>query len=287
MHGGESNDQRIDTQTVPCRQAMKRPSKNGFHESQKIQTPNFVDVSNDLLITTNIFNTTVATMSDTIKLTYFDIEGVAEAVRLALLLSGTPFEDVRVQFADWPAMKPTTPAGQLPTMTIGGDDSNVKTQSKAMLRWVGMTKSKTMYPPGKVFEIEEVIGILEDLQNAFNPSFTMGMRPEKFGHPEGFQKTVDGIAMVESMRTKFVTDALPKYVKYLTDKMEQHGGPYLVGSEPTIADCVAVPMLRSFTRGHIDHVDPKCLDAYPTIISYIKNFCALEPVKSRYTDGVY
>lgn len=227
-------------------------------------------------------------MSDTIKLTYFDIEGVAEAVRLALLLSGTPFEDVRVQFSDWPAMKPTTPNGQLPVMTIGGDDATVKTQSKAMLRWVGMTKSKTLYPTDKLFEIEEVIGILEDLQRAFNPAHAIGMRPTNLGHPEGFQSTEEGKKLIESMRIKFVKEELPKYVKFLTDKMEKHGGPYLIaGSEPTIADCVAVPMLRSFTRGILDFVDPSCLDSNPSVINYIKTFCALDPVKGRYNNGVY
>ena len=227
-------------------------------------------------------------MSNTIKLTYFDIEGVAEAVRLALVLSGTPFEDVRVQFPDWPAMKPSTPNGQLPIMTIGGDDANVKTQSKAMLRWVGMTKSKTLYPTEKVFEIEEIIGILEDLQRAFMPAHYIGMRPASFGHPEGFQSTEEGKKLTELMRTKFVKEELPKYIKHLTDKMENHGGPFLVaGTEPTVADCVAVPLLRSFTRGIMDHVDPHCLDAYPTIVTYIKNFCALEHVKGRYNNGIY
>ena len=185
-------------------------------------------------------------------------------------------------------MKPTTPNGQLPIMTIGGDDTHVKTQSKAMLRWVGVTKSKTLYPIDKVFEIEEVIGILEDLQRAYNPAFAMGMRPANFGYPDGFQTTEDGKKLIESMRTKFMKEEFPKYMKCLTEKLEQHCGPYLVaGSEPTIADCVAVPMLRSFTRGIMDYVDPSCLDAFPKIVNYIKTFCALEPVKGRYNNGIY
>jgi prostaglandin-H2 D-isomerase / glutathione transferase len=65
-------------------------------------------------------------MSKIIKLTYFDIEGATEAVRLPLLLSGTRFDDVRVLYSDWPVMKRTTPNGQLPIMTIS-DDPPVKT----------------------------------------------------------------------------------------------------------------------------------------------------------------
>lgn len=36
----------------------------------------------------------------TIKLTYFDIDGAAEQVRMALHLNGVAFEDVRVAFDD-------------------------------------------------------------------------------------------------------------------------------------------------------------------------------------------
>eukprot|EP00529_Nitzschia_sp_RCC80_P039198 CAMPEP_0113493720 /NCGR_PEP_ID=MMETSP0014_2-20120614/28737_1 /TAXON_ID=2857 /ORGANISM="Nitzschia sp." /LENGTH=56 /DNA_ID=CAMNT_0000387591 /DNA_START=118 /DNA_END=285 /DNA_ORIENTATION=+ /assembly_acc=CAM_ASM_000159 len=48
-----------------------------------------------------------------IKLTYFDIEGAGEPVRLALVMSGAEFEDDRIKFPDWGALKPKTPYGQL------------------------------------------------------------------------------------------------------------------------------------------------------------------------------
>jgi prostaglandin-H2 D-isomerase / glutathione transferase len=234
----------------------------------------------------------MASSNNAIKLTYFDIEGLAEAVRLALLLSNTPFEDIRISFSEWPALKPSTPNGQVPIMTIGDDTSDAKTQSKAMLRWVGMTKSSTLYPAEKVFDIEEAIGDLDDLQRAFSPVQTMGMSPSNFGYPSGFQSTEEGKQLIESLRTKFFTDELPKYIQRLEKKLSQHGGPYLVaGSEPTIADCAAIPVLRGFTRGLLDQsdpsIDPTRLDQYPTIIAYIQNFCSNEAIQGRYTDGVH
>jgi prostaglandin-H2 D-isomerase / glutathione transferase len=226
------------------------------------------------------------TMQNSIKLSYFDIEGAAEHVRLALLLSRTPFEDHRISWAEWPAMKPTTPNGQVPIMTF--EDGSVRAQSKAMLRWVGSTKSSTLYPKEKLFDIEEVIGDVEDMQRAFTPAQQMGSRATAFGHPDGFEKTEEGKQLVQSMRRKFVTEELPNYIKRLTDRMEKHGGPFLVaGTGPTIADCVAVPALRAFTKGHIDYVDTNCLEAHPAIVSYIQNFCALEPIKGHYTDGLH
>jgi glutathione S-transferase len=224
------------------------------------------------------------TASDTIKLTYFDAEALGEPVRLALLLSGTKFDDIRIKFNEWPALKKTIPNGHIPIMTIGDD---VKTQSKAMLRWVGGTKSATLYPADKLFDIEEVIGDVEDLQRAFSPAHMVGMRASTYGHPNGFESTAEGKKVTESMRIRFVKQELPRYVKRLTDRISTHGGPYLVaGTEPTIADCVAVPTLRQFTRGHLDYIDPNCLQEYPAIITYIKSICALESIQGRYIDGV-
>ena len=70
-----------------------------------------------------------------IKFTYFDIEGAGEQARLALVLSKTPFEDHRIQFSEWGELKPKTPDGQVPLLTV--DDGPVRTQSRAIVRWVG------------------------------------------------------------------------------------------------------------------------------------------------------
>ena len=226
------------------------------------------------------------TMTPSIKLTYFDIEAAAEPVRLALVLSGTEFEDNRVQFPDWPALKPTTPYGQLPIMSIdGGPD---RTQSGAMLRWVGSTLSTTLYPAEKIFDIEEAMGVGGDLSKSFEPCLYMNMRPERFGHPEGFGKTDECKAIVAAMRQKWVEEELAKYLTFLSDLIEKNGGGFLASKDtPTIADCQVIPFLRSLTRGHIDHVPSDCLEVNPTIVAYIKRFCAIDSVKGRYTNGLF
>ena len=46
-------------------------------------------------------------MAKKIKLTYFDGKGRGELSRLILAHGGVPYEDHRVSFAEWPALKPS------------------------------------------------------------------------------------------------------------------------------------------------------------------------------------
>ncbi|VDO93495.1 unnamed protein product [Soboliphyme baturini] len=41
------------------------------------------------------------------KLTYFDIKGLGEPIRLLFAYVGQPYEDVRVTIEDWPKVKPS------------------------------------------------------------------------------------------------------------------------------------------------------------------------------------
>ena len=220
-----------------------------------------------------------------IKLSYFDIEGAAEKVRLALVLSKTDFEDDRVGFADWPTVKTTTPVGSLPVMTV--NDGPMRTESGAMLRWVGATFSETLYPRDKLLDIEEAMGVVDDLSRDLMPAIYSAMRPIEFGHPEDLGKTEEGKVLIRKLRERFVAEKLPVRLRRMETLMKAHGGKWLVaGDEPTIADCAAVPVLRGFTRGHMDYIDTNCLNDFPTIVAYIKNFCALEGVQGRYKDGI-
>ena len=55
------------------------------------------------------------------RLTYFDLRGRAEAIRVLLHATQTEFEDRRVVEADeWGALKPELPFGGLPIFETGG-----------------------------------------------------------------------------------------------------------------------------------------------------------------------
>merc|ERR1712154_711937 len=55
------------------------------------------------------------------KLTYFNGRGRAEVARLILSIAGEVFEDDRIEFSDWEALKPHERFGQLPRLEIDGE----------------------------------------------------------------------------------------------------------------------------------------------------------------------
>lgn len=72
----------------------------------------------------------------TYKLTYFNVQALAEPIRLLLSYGGKTFEDVRVEREKWPALKPNFPMGQLPVLEIDGIQVY---QSVAVARYVAKT----------------------------------------------------------------------------------------------------------------------------------------------------
>ena len=75
------------------------------------------------------------------KLTYFNMDGRAAPVRIAFHAAGIDFEDIRIDFPDFMAMRDSLRFGCLPTLEI---DGQVVTQSNAMARYVG--KLAGLYP---------------------------------------------------------------------------------------------------------------------------------------------
>ena len=136
-------------------------------------------------------------MAPKLKLT-FPLPGRAEKVRLAFVLGGVEFEDVRVPPADWPALKPNTPYGQVPILEI---DGAVMGQSEAMLRYAGQL-TPSLYPEGKRLEIDELLGLIADCDRAWIPAILVTMRPAQLGYPADFAGSTEQAARAKEMRAK-------------------------------------------------------------------------------------
>ena len=83
------------------------------------------------------------------KLTYFNAAGRAEPVRIACFLSDVSFEDHRVDFAGFGALKGSgaLPLGQVPVLEVDGFSF---AHTSAMLRYVAKLGNTGLYPSDPV-----------------------------------------------------------------------------------------------------------------------------------------
>merc|ERR1712039_383314 len=70
-----------------------------------------------------------------VKLTYFDLEGRGELIRLLLHAGNIDFEDFRFGFDEWAKHKPNTPFGSVPVLHWDGEEM---AQTMAIVRFVAM-----------------------------------------------------------------------------------------------------------------------------------------------------
>ncbi|MBN3278753.1 HPGDS synthase, partial [Polyodon spathula] len=56
----------------------------------------------------------------TYKLTYFNMRGRAELARYIFAYAGIQYEDIRIEWGNWPTIKPSIPFQHLPVMEVDG-----------------------------------------------------------------------------------------------------------------------------------------------------------------------
>ncbi|XP_075980038.1 glutathione S-transferase 2-like [Anticarsia gemmatalis] len=92
---------------------------------------------------------------------YFNVKALGESVRLLLSYGGQEFEDNRVDFEDWAALKEKTPFGQLPMLVIDGKQY---AQSLAICRYLGKKYGVAGDNDEEAFEIDQNVDFLFDLR---------------------------------------------------------------------------------------------------------------------------
>eukprot|EP01125_Pyxidicula_operculata_P018112 TRINITY_DN640_c0_g1_i1.p1 TRINITY_DN640_c0_g1~~TRINITY_DN640_c0_g1_i1.p1 ORF type:complete len:213 (+),score=41.36 TRINITY_DN640_c0_g1_i1:737-1375(+) len=160
----------------------------------------------------------------TLKLTYFDFGGRAEAVRLAFYIGGVEFNDHRIQVSEWPQLKPTTPLGSIPVLEF---DGKAIAQSNTILRLAG--KLGGLYPsdPYLSAKADEISDSVEDF-NSHNPDNFFGIMFSNASQEEKAKKFQD-ISTGDGWAHKWFT---------ITDKLLTNSGfdTFSAGDSVTTGD---------------------------------------------------
>jgi len=153
------------------------------------------------------------------KLTYFDIKGRAEPVRMLFTVAGVPFEDVRIKQEDWPAMKSKTPFGQLPFLEF---DGKVLAQSRAIVYYVA--RDLKLYGANN-WESAQIDVVGELMFDLVKPYTEKAM----------FEK--DEAKKAEFLK-KYLSETAPKLLASLEEQLKKNkgGDGFFVGDKISLAD---------------------------------------------------
>lgn len=168
----------------------------------------------------------------TYKLTYFDMGGRAEPVRICFHAAGIEFEDKRISFQDFMQMRESLRFNCVPTLEI---DGQTVTQSNAMCRYVG--KMAGLYPEDDLQALycDGALGAIEDLLHRMTPTFGL----------EGDELKAARENLADGWMTVFLSGL---------NEMLERGGDYFADNRLTVADLKVAGISRWIMSGHLDHI---------------------------------
>ncbi len=179
-----------------------------------------------------------------LKLTYFDSPtSRGEECRLALFIAGVEFEDHRIKRSDWPALKPNTPFGSLPTLELPGRP--VVSQSNAILGHIGRHNGLLPKDEWEALRLESLMCAAEDLRHAITKTF--------------------GVQDPDELKRKREELVEGPILTWATNIERQISGPFAGGKEISVADIKLFIVAGWLKRGVLDHVPSDVLVPFPKL----------------------
>jgi prostaglandin-H2 D-isomerase / glutathione transferase len=185
-----------------------------------------------------------------LKLTYFDAPGRGEPIRVALYIGGVAFEDHRVQFPEFAALKSqgAFPLGSVPVLTV---DGVAYAQTASILRYAARLGNTDLYPadPLVALHVDSVLDTFNDtLASALTPSF----------------REQDPTRKLE-LRAVFAAGPLQTCCGYAERVLGETDGPFVGGHTLTIADIVVALQVLSIRNGVLDGLSAEHLASFPRV----------------------
>ncbi|TDH68046.1 hypothetical protein CCR75_008189 [Bremia lactucae] len=200
-----------------------------------------------------------------IKLTYLDVAGRAEANRLAFYIGNVPFEDKRLSRAEFASVKKTLPLGQIPILEVDGE---VLTQSHAITRFAGRLGG--LYPvsaPYLALRIDELLHALGEIEEMMLVSFLE-----------------TDVEKMKASREELATDLIPRYAKLFESRLaKMQEIPAFQTEKVFIHDVAIYCWAEPLRSGNTGHIPCTVLDGYRFLIEAYDKAANHPKVKEWYT----
>lgn len=203
-------------------------------------------------------------MAPKFQLHYFDLNGKALPLRLALHISDIEFEDVRHPL-DSTDYKTLAPLGQMPFLKMDGDA--YLCQSTAILLYLASITDLGFKDGLSQSRIIEVAGIADDILLKVFDTLTIQNEADKL-----------------KKRQEICEDVLPGMFERFEKLLVKNGkGSFSVGDKLSLADLIVFALVDFLKCGFVDGLDLKMTDAYKTITGIYTKVGALPKVQEWMT----
>lgn len=202
----------------------------------------------------------------TLRLSYFDAPGRAESIRVALSIAGVPFEDRRLKFPEFAALKAegALPLGAVPVLEVDGFPM---TQTGAILRYVAHLAAPDLYPSDPMAAF-----IVDSALDTFNDTLSHAMMPSLFERD---------MAKKLQMRAELAAGPLTLALRYTEALLGRIEGPFLAGHQLSIADIVIANQVLQIRSGVLDGITADVLAPYPRLRALAEAYLAEPRVAAR------
>ena len=180
-------------------------------------------------------------------LTYFDLDqSRGEVARLAMYIAGVAFEDRRIPWKDWPALRDSMPFKAMPVLEV---DGQVITQSNTINRYVG--KLTGLYPRGdwEAALVDEVMAAIEDITVEIEETIVLEPKAKK------------------KAREELSEGLLLRYLQQIDARLKRGGGEWFVENRLTVADLKCYVWIRSLKCQKSEYFPADLVDKNAPLLS--------------------
>jgi prostaglandin-H2 D-isomerase / glutathione transferase len=194
-----------------------------------------------------------------LEIKFFDIPGRADAVRTLLHAANVSWKDTRISMEDWPSVKPLTPLGCVPTLTVDGTEF---CQTVSMQRYTASLVG--LYPKDDPLKALIVDEMMESINECMDKCPFTGTEEEKKASQQEFQKKV-----------------MTPYFNLIESRIQKFGRDNTVCGTFTVADLVLLACVDFLKSGRfVEYIDLDFFKDYPGITACVENAADHEIVKS-------
>jgi len=198
-------------------------------------------------------------MAPSYKLHYFNLRARGELTRWIFAYANQEYEDHRIEFDQWPTIKPSTPYGSLPYLEV---DGKPLAQSITIARYLARKFKLAGANDWEEAQADEVIDYVRDAAAGYTAWIGAVMSKND--------------QLAKDLKEEYTTKGVIPFLEGLEKKLKanNNGANYFVGSSPTYADFAVVLFLDELLN-----LAPGILANYPNLKAHSDRVHGLKGIK--------